>query len=137
MPAFVSSLPRFRLLIVVLAAQASLAGTAMAQAVFNFAEASAGTSGIVSPGILRSDLANSFTTGGDASVLSSVTLNLANNFSPGVLTVRLAADNAGAPGSVLETLSPIGPAPVADGLYPFTSVGTSLAANTTYWVTAA
>jgi hypothetical protein len=80
----------------------------------------------------------SFTTDASSSTyqLSSVTLSMdVASGTPAGFALMLYSDNAGRPGTPLETLSGSNnPATAAD--YTYTSSGTTLNANTTYWVAA-
>jgi hypothetical protein len=79
--------------------------------------------------------ASSFTTDSTAAsyTLDSVSLIFASaNNTSGNFFVGLYSNNSGAPGSSLETLS--GTSNPGSGTHSFTSVGTTLNANTTYWI---
>jgi hypothetical protein len=89
--------------------------------------------------VIDSAVANSFTTGsGGPWTLNSIVLNvgLFAGTPAGGITVDLAEDAGGLPGSQLMTLSGANPALPAEeiGYTPPTSF--SLASNTTYWVVA-
>ena len=79
--------------------------------------------------------ASSFTTGAGTYVLTSVALRIQSNTMSGSVGVRLRANNGGQPGALLEDLG-VKSLPLGASLQAFPSVGTTLAANTTYWVTA-
>lgn len=73
-----------------------------------------------------------FTTGSSATVLSNITLSLGNGSGSG-FALKLYSDNAGAPGTLLETLTGSS-SPTTAGNYAFTSgASTALSATTTYW----
>jgi hypothetical protein len=80
--------------------------------------------------------ASSFTTGASAYQLTSITVSVFTNTS-GTSELRLHADNAGVPGTLIESLgSQTLPSNQGNVLLTFNSPGTpTLAANTTYWVT--
>jgi hypothetical protein len=79
-----------------------------------------------------SPLAGAFTTGSSGATLDSVTFKLYALSATG-FTVGLYADNAGVPGTQLETLS--GPSTLSSPInYTYTSAGYTLAANATYWL---
>ena len=88
--------------------------------------------GMFGPEII--EMTSGFTTGSSDSVLDSITLDLsADDNSGSGLTLSLYADNGSSmPGSLLETLTG-NASPTAGGLVTYTSSGTALAANTTYW----
>ena len=78
------------------------------------------------------EMTSGFTTGSSDSVLDSITLDLSTGSGSG-FTLSLYADNGSSlPGSLLETLTG-NASPTAGGLVTYTSSGTALAANTTYW----
>lgn len=80
-------------------------------------------------------VAGAFTTGDTPMTLVDVTLSLGNASGPdSVFTVALYSSTGGLPGTLLETLS--GPAgPQSAGNYSYTSGGSILSANTTYFWT--
>lgn len=83
-------------------------------------------------------LAGSFTTDAYSSSyqLASVTVNLYDvSGTPTGFSLRLFSDNSGAPGTSLETLSGNNN-PTTTGNYSYTSSGTTLNSNSTYWIVA-
>lgn len=85
-----------------------------------------------------------FTTGGNALMLSNVTLSMKDyfGFSSGTFSLTIygqggvdATYTYGKPTGLLETLSG-NSAPETEGLYTYESSGLALAANTVYWVVA-
>ena len=80
--------------------------------------------------------ASSFTTGASAHQLTSITVSVFTN-TTGTAQLRLRANNAGVPGTLIESLgSQTLPSNQGNVLLTFNSPGTpTLAANTTYWVT--
>jgi hypothetical protein len=80
--------------------------------------------------------ASSFTTGGGATQLTSITVSVFTN-TTGTSELRLRADNAGVPGTLIESLgSQTLPSNHGNVRRVFDSAGQpTLAANTTYWVT--
>jgi hypothetical protein len=120
------------LLVGAMLASNALTSTALAQTMVSNLDATVnGTSNTAS----NQTLANSFTTGASATNLSSVTLFMANNTGGSGFAVNLYSDGSGAPGSALESLSGPG-APSTNGNYNYTSAGTLLNANSTYWIVA-
>ncbi|MCF7688486.1 MAG: PEP-CTERM sorting domain-containing protein [Cephaloticoccus sp.] len=81
-------------------------------------------------------LANSFTTDATVYPLRSVTIDIGyvNASGASSFTLNIYSDNAGAIGSLLETLSGTGSPTV--GQHTYSSTGLALAGNTTYWVVA-
>ncbi|MCF7688951.1 MAG: PEP-CTERM sorting domain-containing protein [Cephaloticoccus sp.] len=77
--------------------------------------------------------ANSFTTGSEQVTLSSVTLALHSGTTATGFSLQLYSDNAGNPGSSLETLAGTS-SPTGGGNFTYTSSGTSLLNGTTYWL---
>ena len=83
------------------------------------------------------DCAAQFTTDASAPdfLLQGVTLKLGEIGSGGGFTVGIHADNAGLPGTLLQTLS--GPAdPSGGGEFAYTAAALSLASSTSYWIVA-
>jgi hypothetical protein len=80
--------------------------------------------------------ASSFTTGGSASQLTSITVSVFTNLT-GTSELRLRTNASGAPGTLIESLgSQTLPSNQGNVLLTFSSPGSpTLSANTTYWVT--
>lgn len=78
---------------------------------------------------------SSFTTGDTSSILSSITVVLANGGYGSGFTLTLNQISSGLPGAVIETLSG-NSSPTTAASYTFTSSGVTLAANTTYAIVA-
>lgn len=122
--------------LLVLVAFALAASHARAQiTVENLSETWGGVAIQVAPDRLP---AASFTT--DSSLpayqLSAVTLSMNYGVgNPSGFTLKLYSDSANQPGSPIETLSGSSN-PFIAGLYTYYSIGTLLAANTTYWLVA-
>src|SRR5437868_4345731 len=75
----------------------------------------------------------SFSMGPSAMVLTTVDVLLSGGGPSGEFVVDLYSNNGGLPGTLLETLSGNND-PQAPGTYTFTSTGSLLLANTTYWI---
>ena len=110
-----------------------VAGEARAQ-VSNETESSTGSTDEQWFGSSYLAVANSFTTGSSGTTLSDVSLVIFGSSGTG-FSLALYTDAAGAPGTAVESLS--GNATPTTGTYSYTSSGSTLAANTTYWVVAA
>lgn len=83
-------------------------------------------------------VAGSFTTDGYQSSfqLASVTVRLGSGVgTPGGFAVRLFSDSSGQPGTAFETLSGASN-PSGNSTQAYTSAGTTLSANITYWIVA-
>jgi len=76
--------------------------------------------------------AQSFTVGSSAEVLTTVDVSLFPGSPSGQFFVDLYSNNAGSPGTMLEALT--GNNNPSGGTETYTSSGSSLSANTTYWI---
>ena len=76
--------------------------------------------------------AQSFTVGSTAEVLSTVDVSLTAGSPSGEFFVDLYSNNAGSPGTMLEALTGTNNPP--GGISTYSSSGSALSANTTYWI---